>query len=324
MKKIIIAASERSGTNLLRTLLGNHKDLSAPIALHVFDSFYGHIDKYGDLDKESSAVKLMNHLLRLANHEYNDWTLQVDSEALVSGYKVNSLVKAFNAIYSEKAKQEGCSGYVCKDNHMWNYADQMEVLEQVHWIYLYRDPRDHVASWLRTPLRMHTAYDISLKWEAEQEAIFGLGDQVTLHKVSYEELIESTDQVMSNLLNDLGLQVDPNCFETDPKNVESTRNEFWKNLSKPILRNNSKKYRNSLSRKDIRIVESVCRKSMTQLSYEFDTDASWKFKKYGLDDWAFRIKRIVSRRKHRELFLVTMKDLNDKLHLIRGFRNELM
>ena len=37
---IILLVSERSGSNLLRTLIGNHSDISAPIAPHLLHVFY--------------------------------------------------------------------------------------------------------------------------------------------------------------------------------------------------------------------------------------------------------------------------------------------
>lgn len=68
MKKIIILASERSGTNLLRTLLGNHKHICAPVAPHFFDAFRPNIHLYGDLNKATNAEKLLDHMIRLSNH----------------------------------------------------------------------------------------------------------------------------------------------------------------------------------------------------------------------------------------------------------------
>ena len=56
MKRIMILASERSGTNLLRTLLGNHNDISAPVAPHFFDAFKETIHLYGDLNINKLAV----------------------------------------------------------------------------------------------------------------------------------------------------------------------------------------------------------------------------------------------------------------------------
>lgn len=46
---IILLASERSGSNLLRTLLGNHSDISAPVAPHLIKMFYPIKHYFSDL-----------------------------------------------------------------------------------------------------------------------------------------------------------------------------------------------------------------------------------------------------------------------------------
>lgn len=38
--RIILLASERSGSNLFRTLLGNHSNISSPIVPHLITIFY--------------------------------------------------------------------------------------------------------------------------------------------------------------------------------------------------------------------------------------------------------------------------------------------
>jgi hypothetical protein len=53
MKKVIFLASERSGTNLLRTLLGNHPDIDAPVAPHFLDAFNESVGLYGDLKRRN-------------------------------------------------------------------------------------------------------------------------------------------------------------------------------------------------------------------------------------------------------------------------------
>src|SRR5690606_16265432 len=144
-KRIIILASERSGTNLLRVLLGNHKDISGPVAPHFFDAFKNNLEKYGDLNEKENALLLLDHMLQLANHSYHDWKLKIAPEDLITEYKVNSFERAFDALYLAKAKQENKFHYVSKDNHLFNHINYLDNLENVKYLYLYRDPRDHVA-----------------------------------------------------------------------------------------------------------------------------------------------------------------------------------
>jgi len=83
MKKIIILTSERSGTNLLRVLLGKHKHISAPVAPHFFDSFSQYLHNYSNLKHHKNLVLLLDHMIRLANHYYHDWKLNIKAEELI-------------------------------------------------------------------------------------------------------------------------------------------------------------------------------------------------------------------------------------------------
>src|SRR5690606_14658066 len=197
--------------------------------------------------------------------------------------------------------------------HLFNYIENLDRLENIKYIYLYRDPRDHVASWMRTPLFMHTAYDVINKWIKEQNIIFKIAKTHKVHFISYESLIENTEKEMTEVLNFLDLPIDKNCFKTNKNNVESKRNELWKNLSKPIISNNAKKYKKALSKRDIKIIETKAKPIMERLEYKFDTKANWKtFRGFGYE---LKFKRKISKFRHKKLFNQKMADLQDKLQL---------
>lgn len=320
-KKIILLASERSGTNLLRTLLNNHQDISGPVAPHFFDAFNSTLKYYGDLNNKKNKLLLLNHMIRLANHSYHDWKLNVTEEDLSNAYQITSIETAFDTLYSAKANQDGKVHYVSKDNHLFNYTNHLDKLDTIKYIYLYRDPRDHVASWMRTPLFMHTPYDVILKWKREQEKILKIAKKHKVHFISYEDLISNTPRSMAALLNFLEISVDEKCFATNPFNEESKRNEFWKNLSKPILKENKKKYLKTLSKRDISIIESKVKDIMLKLDYDLDSSGTWKpYKGFGYE---LKMKRSLSKFRHKKLFHNKMADLQDKLQLIKTFAKEV-
>ena len=59
-----------------------------------------------------------------------------------------------------------------------------------------------------------------------------------VHFIKYEDLVSNARQEMTKVLNFLNLEIDENCFRTDRNNIEANRNELWKNLSEPIIKNN--------------------------------------------------------------------------------------
>lgn len=325
MKKIIILASERSGTNLLRILLGNHPDISAPVAPHFFDVFVDCVYNYGDLNEIDNYLKLLQDMTKLANHEYSNWKLSFDEVVTYISEK-RTLQDAFDIMYTAMSKSEGKNNYFCKDNHMFDYIDLTERINgDVHYIYLYRDPRDHVISWLKNPIIMHTSYDIINKWQSEQKKILTLKNSFGLnfHAVSYESLLVKTKDEISAILDYVGLPIDKSCFSTSSNNDESKRNKLWENLSKPIMEKNFNKFKNGFfSPNDLEMIESIASKEMKLLGYNFETNASWQYKKKRGMSLILKISRIKSKYKHRKLLQSAVKGLESKRELIRAIRNK--
>ncbi len=326
MKRIIILASERSGTNLLRVLLGNHREISAPVAPHFFNNFKRVVGHYGDLNESKNAEKLLDHFIQTANHPFSDWKLQLDVAQAVKNEALNSLEKVFDSVYRNYAKLEGNNSYVVKDNDMFDHVELTERLNgdnSVYYIHLYRDPRDHAASWLKTPLFLHSTYDIAVKWDAEQSKIRQCGKKVSVYRVSYESLIGNPESTMTGILEHLGLPVDPNCFGTNVDNEESKRNVFWKNLSKPIIKDNKKKYLDTIPKNELKILETICKDNMLDLGYELDSKANWKdyfgiYKKKKLP----KIRK-KSRLENKAFYEKKMQDLKSKRELMKKLRTEV-
>jgi hypothetical protein len=328
MKKIIILASERSGTNLLRTLLGNHNKLSAPVAPHFLDSFRGSISAYGDLNIKENAELLVTQMSRLANHKYNDWKLKAGATEIRERFGVYSLQTAFDALYTQKTIEDKKEHWVCKDNNMHLHAQMIQCLnhsEELKYLYLYRDPRDHIASWLRTPLYMHTPIEIAQRWVAEQKKIEELNNSygIRIHPIKYEDLIADPEKVMTAAFEFLGLEIDPASFQTNAGNEESGRNELWKNLSKPIDKSNTKKYLKAFSPEDLLIVETICKSYMDKFGYSRETQADWVWKRFRGFGVKMKIRAFLSKRRNKELFHKTMADLQDKHRLLREIEREV-
>ena len=139
MRNIILLASERSGTNLLRSLLGNHADISAPTAPHFFDFFKPILIHYGDLTLSNNMRVLLKHMIKLANYRFNDWSLEIDENELYDIYRPQNFSDAFNTMYSMKAKEDKKLFYFSKDINVYNYIDQLNYLICKPYEYLQTD-----------------------------------------------------------------------------------------------------------------------------------------------------------------------------------------
>lgn len=314
MSSIFLLGSERSGSNLLRTLLGNHSQISAPVAPHFCDVFYKQFHKYRPLT-ELRKVELLQDLKSYVNHRFNDWKLIAEPKDLIDKYRLESFIDFVNALYQEKALQEGKRIFFSKDNHNHKYAlGILKDIPEAKFVYLYRDPRDQVASWLRSPIHLHTPYRAVRKWSAEQDACLTLKYfyGLSMHFVKYESLVDSPEHTMKELLNFLNLPLESSCYQTNNKNTEAEKHPLWSNINKPIKKDNYGKYGDVLGGTKLNIVETVATQEMKLLGYEPVTSQDWEIG----NPYLFRLQELwvtkKSIRKHRAFREKDMKILNEK------------
>ena len=222
MHSTFLLGSERSGSNLLRTLLGNHSNISAPIAPHLGDVFFHRFKHYLPLN-DDKRQELIQDIDAYVNHNFNGWEVSLNSkdESLKSN---KSFIEFLDFSFTQKAISEKKNYYFCKDNHNHRYA--LGILKDIpdsKFIYLYRDPRDQVASWMKTPLFLHSPYDAIQKWKSEQEDILALKYfyQLDMCSIKYEDLVDNPEKEITRVLNFIGVEVEPACFQTNKDNKEA-------------------------------------------------------------------------------------------------------
>lgn len=278
---IYILSSERSGTNLLRSLLSNHPQYEGPIPTHFFDTFFHAASRYGNLHKESNMLALLEDAVSLANHPYHDWKLQADAGQLLEKYQPTNLFEAFQSLYSAWCGQHGKPGMICKDNNLFHYAFYIRAHDPAaKFIYLYRDVRAYCASWKGVPAMHKTTYQNARHWAVEQTACLNL---MTTHgidcvQVAYEELVGNTSEAIGRIFDHVGVAADPRCYQTaEGKNdAAAERNEFWKNINKPVFDRGAEGYRKKLDAVEIAMIEAVSGSVMQRLGYQPEAAAAWK------------------------------------------------
>lgn len=316
---IFIMSSERSGSNLLRVLLSNHSKLAAPTAPQILATFSELVPYYGPLSNKENARRLFEDILMVVNHPYHSWQLLTNFDYVYEKYKPSRFLDFFHSIYSEDTQRNNKIRYVCKENNIFNFAFHLiEYYKKPKFIYLYRDPRDYAASWLKLPAGPKTLYSAAISWLGEQKICDILLNSFNLEacKIKYEDLITKCEQVMSDLLTFLGEDIEEACFEVNEgSNLDLTWNSFWKNLNKPIISENCRKYVNVFDVGDINLIETVTKEYMIRLGYELDTRANWKESKlFGYKEaFSAKARYFKARRLHSE----TYELLSDRMGLAK-------
>ncbi|MCG8305794.1 MAG: sulfotransferase [Cytophagales bacterium] len=279
MKKrraIQIIGTQRSGSNLLRLMLNQLEEVVAPHPPHILKAFMNLLPAYGNLSAPRSFRNLIADVCRFVEANPVPWQeIVLDWDRIANLCKENTLIELFRVIYEIKAEANGAEFWCCKSMHNVYYADLMESIRPFY-IHLVRDGRDVAASFRKTVVGEMHPYFIGRQWKKDQEFSNRLIEKIGRERairIHYEDLIEHPEDVMKSICRLLNVTYDTKVldfYNSKESNLTAVAGKMWSNLKKPIIRDNTKKYKSELTAEEIRIFESVAAGILTEYGYEPD------------------------------------------------------
>ena len=170
MKYIQLIGTQRSGSNLLRLMLNQLDDISAPHPPHILSTFLPVLDKYGNLQKSKNLNHLILDVCKWTKLNPIKWeNLSISVDKIKSKLKNPSIFQIFSSMYEIYAEQSNSKVWMCKSLANMNYFDQIEreKLSPIY-IYIYRDGRDVDISFKKAIIGPKHSYFIAKKWEKDQ------------------------------------------------------------------------------------------------------------------------------------------------------------
>jgi len=280
-----LLCSERSGSNLMRVILGAHTAISAPPPPHLLDKFIPRLPLYGDLAVDAHRARLAEDMADVLNHGIEPWNWNANSGELLAHAGAPTFWGLFHAAYALEARARGKDFSFVKDNGALRHA--FPVLAAPHpkkFVYLVRDPRDVAASWLKSKAHTGGVGEAARIWASEQEQalrVLALARKYECHCLHYEDLVSDPESQLRALCAFLGIDFEAamlSFHSTEEARRSAGRVADWENLARPMLHDNFGKYRRQLSPRQIRTVETIARRPMQLLGYPFDFEArrrSW-------------------------------------------------
>eukprot|EP00957_Ditylum_brightwellii_P205983 15346275-Ditylum_brightwellii.AAC.1 len=236
--------SQRSGSNWLRTMLGQREDLVGPHPPHIMRDFMPIIGKFGDLSEDAHLRILVDHVCTFVERNQVVWTDKHGLPIVICRHTVHCQAKAscdrllvnrcayqastesashdpaalgeklyllsiFDAVMDFLAKANGKISWICKSMGMSRFhEDLLEFYgtERLRYIYLVRDPRDVAMSFMKTPVGDCHYYAIIKKWVNLQECAQKVLSDVPrlVCKVHYEELLQDKESVVNKVYDFMG------------------------------------------------------------------------------------------------------------------------
>ncbi|MDW3218212.1 MAG: sulfotransferase [Acidimicrobiales bacterium] len=274
MAPILLLASERSGTNLLRVMFDRHSDVSGPPAPHLLRTLTPLAAAYGDLTDDERARAVVRDVLELCRTNTGPWTRPHDEARIVASAHGRTIPGLVAATYAAEAAADGAHDWFCKENELWRFADELAEIPGARVIHLHRDGRDAALSYRKSGRVAHTWPRLADKWRAEQEACLDTMERLTgavpTTTIAYEALTADPEGTLRAACAaiDLPFQDAMTAPEQSARAREdATRLEMWRNLDKPVNADNSEKWRHEAAEADVERFERRAGDMLLRLGY---------------------------------------------------------
>jgi hypothetical protein len=273
--------TQRSGSNLLRMMLNKTNEIFAPHPPHILKQFYPLLGHYGNLSDTNNFKKIIEDVCRFVELNPVPWIdCHFDRDEILQNSTNYSIEDVIRQVYKTNAKRHDVKYWCCKSMVNVNYYKRLENSGiKPYYIHLYRDGRDVTLSFKKAIVGEKHTYFLAKKWDQEQklsnQLYQELGDKRVI-QLSYEDLISEPKYAMKRVCEFLSLEFNESIldyYKSEESNVTANSGRMWKNLTKPILKNNFNKYKTGLSAEDLNIFERVAGDTLSKLGFETEHKA---------------------------------------------------
>lgn len=275
-----LLATERSGSNLVRSILNAHPDLTAP---HPLETAYPWRSTVPPSDLSASERRgLVRDVLVNKNYSFHPLVdpLSVSNvQERVESAEIPSYLTVQESLYREYVEETGTRRWVSKDPGLWHYLDEvLSYYEDPKFVYLVRDARDVALSFKTSNVWKYHPYFTAGRWREEQRAGLALLDALDddrIHLLRYRDLLEEPEPEARELCSFLGLPFEKRMlyyYDTDEAEREARSAGAFENLSIPIKSDNYAKFHDALTGEEIRIVETIAGEELEAFGFDLVND----------------------------------------------------
>ncbi len=278
---VFLLCSERSGSNLFIRLLDSHPDFCGPPPSHLIRTLALNLTRLGDVEQDEQAwQRLLDVSTRVMQHQLGVWQCSMDARTLSRCVEERSVRGVISAIYTAEAHAQNKTRSVIKENRIHIFLPfLMQVFPDARYVWVVRDPRDMALSWKRSSNHPGDVRRGTQVWLQDQERfrqILGyLAPSGRIMRLRYEDIVQTPEPALTTLCDFLQVAYDPamlNFHDKEDTKANAVRIANWENLARPLIGDNTGKFRNALTQEEISYIESACAIEMRAHEYALTSE----------------------------------------------------
>jgi len=275
-----LMCSERSGSNLISRMFDAHRSVCAPTPAHLVRVLGENRHRYGDPADPAEWRRLLDDTVDLLVSTVGPWRTTWTADELDQAADGRDLPGLLRGVLRAEARAGGKTSLFLKENHLHRYLPFVQrAFPGLRIVAMVRDPRDMALSWKRSPILRGDVVRAARVWQNDQDElvrIMGwLGPDEGIHQLTYEQLVTDPETRLAETCAFLGLDMDPAMLEFHSRGASrehASRSDDWKNVARPVMRDNFAKWREGLTGAEAAYVERMCAGSMAFFGYDCETD----------------------------------------------------
>lgn len=262
-------------------LMDSHPEYMGPAATHLIRIFLINASRYRNLENDEEWERFVTHVVKVFHSNQLYWKTEVSADEILQSGCQRSLSGVVDFIYHNEAGHYGKTGVMIKEIAAYEYIPYfLTHFPGCKFVYLVRDPRDIALSWKNRDWWWNCGEQAGVRhaaniWKRNQEKAIQkyleLRDTERIVLVRYEDLLKDPEYTLNQVCHCLGILYSDQMlkfYNSERSIKDSGKRAVFRNLSKPLMKNNSGKFIKGLSREETQWIEHVCTKEMHLLGYK--------------------------------------------------------
>jgi len=261
-KPVFVVGHPRSGTTMLASMIGSHKNISMPPETMFFFDIYQKVDKLGD---HCAWIERVLNAERMSDLGLNVGEVVTQYKGVDESYSMllMSILKTYSLRENKLRPGEKTPLHLRWSGTIFDWYKEAKC------ICIIRDGRDVVSSLLNVPWSHENIYKHCIDWN-EDEKLARKFEKIYPSKfyvVIYEDILQDPQKVLKGICDFIDEPYDKNMLNSQGSNTVPGWERSWKSKALyGIDKSNMGKWRN-LPRKRLWVMNTIMKDGLLSSGY---------------------------------------------------------